>query len=100
IAEVSTAEFDDRRVDPAETVSYAVLTKRGAAESLAAVAGGPILFLPDVKDLRVDARAGEVSLSWIAPQGVAEVRVVRSLDAPPRTPRDGDRVPAALDHAV
>ena len=100
IAEVSTAEFDDRRVDPAETVSYAVLSKRGAAESLAAVAAGPILFLPDVADLRVDARAGEVSLSWIAPQGVAEVRVVRKLEAPPKNPRDGDRVAAGLDQSV
>ncbi|MDR3622275.1 MAG: fibronectin type III domain-containing protein [Paludisphaera borealis] len=100
IAEVSTAEFDDRRVEPAETVSYAVLSKRGAAESLAAVAAGPILFLPDVEDLRVATREGEVSLSWVVPRGATEVRVVRNQEAAPKNPRDGARVPAARDQAV
>ena len=58
IAEVSTCEFDDRHVKPGETVSYAVLAKRGEAESLAAVAAGPVIFLPDVQDVRVEPRDG------------------------------------------
>ena len=75
IAEVSTCEFEDRRVRPGETVSYAVLAKRGEAESLAAVAAGPVVFLPDVQDVRVEPREGVVELSWIPPHGAFEVRV-------------------------
>lgn len=100
IAEVSSAEFEDRHVEPGETVSYAVLSKRGAAESLAAVAAGPILFLPDVRDLRADPRETEVALSWTPPAGAVEVRVVRNRDSAPKNPRDGDRVPASFDHAI
>jgi len=100
IAEVSSAEYDDRRVEPGETVSYAVLTKRGTAESLAAVAAGPILFLPDVRDLRADPRETEVALTWEPPPGAVEIRVVRNREAAPKNPRDGDRVPAALDQAI
>lgn len=100
IAEVSSAEFDDRHVEPGETVSYAVLSKRGPAESLAAVAAGPILYLPDVRDLRADPRETEVALSWSPPPGAIEVRVVRNRDITPKTPRDGDRVPATLAEAV
>ena len=69
IAEVSTCEFEDRRVRPGETVSYAVLAKRGEAESLTAVAAGPVVFLPDVQDVRIEPREGVVELSWIPPTG-------------------------------
>ena len=68
IAEVSTSEFDDRHVKPGETVSYAVLAKRGEAESLAAIAVGPVIYLPDVQDVRVVPRKGEIELSWVPPQ--------------------------------
>ena len=77
IAEVSTCEFEDRRVKAGETVSYAVLAKRGEAESLAAVAAGPVLYLPDVQDVRVEPRERLVELSWIPPHGAFEIRVVR-----------------------
>ena len=77
IAEVSTCEFEDRHVKPGETVSYAVLAKRGEAESLTAVAVGPLIYLPDVQDVRVEPRAGEIELSWVPPHGVFEIRVVR-----------------------
>ncbi|WP_165229130.1 hypothetical protein [Aquisphaera insulae] len=100
IAEVSTCEYDDRHVRPGESVGYAVLGKRGEAESLAAVAVGPVVYLPDVEDVRVEPRQSEVELSWIPPHGVFEVRVVRKLGSPPEGPRDGTRIPAALDHAV
>jgi hypothetical protein len=100
IAEVSTCEFEDRRVKGGETVSYAVLGKRGEAESLAAVAAGPVLYLPDVQDVRVEPREGAVELSWIPPHGVFEVRVVRKRGAPPADPRDGDRIGSTLDQAL
>ncbi|WP_168221816.1 fibronectin type III domain-containing protein [Aquisphaera giovannonii] len=100
IAEVSTCEYDDRHVRPGESVGYAVLGKRGEAESLAAVAVGPVVYLPDVEDVRVEPRESEVELSWIPPAGVFEVRVVRKAGSPPEDPRDGERVPAALDHAI
>jgi hypothetical protein len=100
IAAVSTCEFEDRHVKPGETVSYAVLSRRGDAESLAAVAVGPVVYLPDVQDVRVDPRQGEIELSWIPPPGVFEVRVVRKLDSAPEGPRDGERVPCALDQAL
>jgi hypothetical protein len=100
IAEVSTAEFDDHHVAPGDTVGYAVLSKRGGAESIGAISLGPLVFLADVKDLRVDAREHEVELCWSPPRGVAEVRVVRKLGTPPSNPRDGARITAAPHHAV
>ena len=100
IAEVSTSEFDDMHVAPGETVGYAVLSKRGAAESAAAISLGPFLFLADVKDVRVEFRHREVELGWSLPRGVSEVRVIRKQGGPPRNPRDGDRIAAALDHAL
>jgi hypothetical protein len=100
IAEVSTCEFEDRRVRPGETVSYAVLARRGEAESLSAVAAGPVAFLPDVQDVRVEPREGVVELSWIPPHGAFEIRVIRRRGAPPSGPRDGDRVGASLDQAL
>jgi hypothetical protein len=100
IAEVSTCEFDDRHLRPGEPVSYAVRAKRGEAESLAAIASGPVVFLADVQDVRVEPRDGEVELSWIPPHGVFEVRVVRKQGLSPDGPRDGDRVSASLDQAL
>ncbi len=100
IAEVSTCEFEDRHVRPGDTVSYAVLAKRGDVESLAAVAAGPVIYLPDVREVRVEAREREIELSWIPPQGVHEIRLLRSFDSPPSGPRDGESVDAALDQAL
>ena len=100
IAEVSTSEFDDMHVAPGDTVGYAVLSKRGAAESVSAISLGPFLFLADVKDVRVEFRHREVELGWSLPRGVSEVRVIRKQGGPPRDPRDGIRIPAALDHAI
>jgi hypothetical protein len=100
IAEVSTTEFDDMHVAPGDTVGYAVLSKRGGVESIAAISLGPFVFLADVKDVRVEFRHQEVELGWSLPRGVTEVRVIRKRGGPPKTPRDGDRIPAALDHAL
>jgi hypothetical protein len=100
IAEVSTSEFDDMHVTPGDTVGYAVLSKRGKVESVAAISLGPFLFLADVKDVRVEFRNREVELGWCLPRGVSEVRVIRKQGGPPRNPRDGDRIPSAHDHAL
>ena len=100
IAEVSTCEYEDRHLKPGETISYAVLAKRGDAQSIGAVAAGPLVYLPDIQDLRVEPRAGEIELSWIPPHGVSEIRVVRKIGSPPAGPRDGVRVAATLDQAL
>ncbi|WP_165071715.1 J domain-containing protein [Paludisphaera rhizosphaerae] len=100
IAETAGAEFLDQTVEPGSTVSYAVLSRRGQAESLAAVAAGPIVFLPDVRNLRAEAGDGAITLSWDAPPGAAEIRVVRNAEVVPRTPRHGDRIAAAHDSAL
>jgi hypothetical protein len=100
IAEVSTSEFDDMHVTPGDTVGYAVRSKRNGVESIAAISLGPVVYLADVKDVRVEFRHQEVELGWSLPRGVSEVRVIRKQDGPPKTPRDGARIPAALDHAL
>ena len=69
IAEVAAPEFDDLHVTPGDTVGYAVLSKRGPAESIAAISLGPFVFLADVKDVQVSAGEHEVALSWRPPAG-------------------------------
>jgi hypothetical protein len=100
IAEISTTEFDDTHVTPGDTVGYAVLSKRGGVESVTAISLGPFLFLADVKNVRIEFRHSEVELAWLPPRGVSEVRVIRKKGAPPKDPRDGDRLTPALDHAL
>ena len=100
IAEVSTCEFDDTHVTPGDTVGYAVLSRRGGVESVAAISLGPFVFLADVKDVRVELREREVELAWSPPRGVSEVRVIRKQGGPPTNPtrRRPDR--RGLDHAL
>jgi hypothetical protein len=100
IAVTAACEFDDLLVTPGDTVGYAVLSQRGEVESIAAISLGPLVFLADVKDVRVAVREHEVELSWSPPRGVGEVRVVRKADTPPAGPRDGDRIASALDQAL
>jgi hypothetical protein len=101
IAEVGTCEFDDTLLTPGETVGYAVLSRRGGVDSVAAVSlAGPVVFLADVKDVRVELREQEVDLTWSPPRGISEVRVIRKRGGPPTSPRDGDRITSAADHAV
>jgi len=100
IAEVSTIEFDDTHATPGDTVGYAILSKRGGTESVSAISLGPFVFLADVKDVRVDFRQQLVELAWQPPRGVSEIRVIRKQGAPPRDPRDGDRIATAIDHAL
>jgi hypothetical protein len=100
IAEVSTCEFDDTHATPGETVGYAVMSKRGGVESVTAISLGPFVFLADVKDVRVELHQHEVELAWTLPRGVSDVRVIRKQGGPPKNPRDGERLPVALDHAL
>jgi hypothetical protein len=100
IAEVSASEFDDMHVPPGDTVGYAVVSKRGGVESTTAISLGPFVFLADVTDVRLEFRHQEVELAWALPRGVTEVRVIRKRGGPPKNARDGDRLPAALDHAL
>jgi hypothetical protein len=100
IAEISTSEYDDVHAAPGSAVGYAVLSKRGGVESITAISLGPLIFLPDVKDVRVDFRDQEVELVWSPPRGVSEVRVVRKRGSPPRDPRDGERLATAIDHLI
>jgi hypothetical protein len=100
IAEVSTCEFDDTHATPGDTVGYAVLSKRGGVESVTAISLGPFVYLADVKDVRVELHHHEVELAWTLPRGVSDVRVIRKQGGPPKDPRDGERIPAALDHTL
>ena len=100
IAEVSTCEFDDTHATPGDNVGYAVLSKRGGTESISAISLGPFVFLADVKDVRVDFRPDVIELAWQPPRGVSEIRVIRKRGAPPRDPRDGDRIATAIDHTL
>ena len=77
-----------------------MLSKRGGVESVAAISLGPFVFLADVKDVRVEFAHHEGRAGWSLPRGVSEVRVIRKQGGPPKNPRDGDRLPAALDHAL
>lgn len=100
VAEVTAPEYDDTDVIPGESVSYAVLSKRGAAESIAATAVGPILLLGAVADVQVEAGDREVALSWKLPERACAVRVVRKLGSAPTGPQDGDRLETLRDRVV
>jgi hypothetical protein len=100
IAEISTSEYDDMHAAPGDIVGYAVLSKRGGVESMTAISLGPLIFLSDVKDVRVEFRDQEIELVWSPPRGVSEVRVVRKQGSPPRDPRDGERLATAIDHLL
>ena len=99
IAEVTEPTYDDPDVVPGTSVSYAILTKRGKIESVAAVAVGPMFLLGEVTGLAADARQREVDLSWTPPKNASEVRVARKRGSPPRGPLDGEYVEATLDQA-
>ncbi len=100
IAEISTSEYEDMHAIPGDTVGYAVLSKRGGVESITAISLGPLIYLSDVKDVRVEFRDQEVELVWSPPRGVSEVRVVRKRGSLPRDPRDGERLATAIDHLL
>ena len=85
---------------PATRSATPYSSKRNGVESVVAISNGPFIFLADVKDIRVEFREREVELGWSAPRGISDVRVIRKQGGPPKTPRDGDRLPAALDHAL
>ena len=99
VGESTAPEFEDPDVTPGTSVAYAVLTRRGETESVAAVGVGPVFLLGEVQQVRVDSRSREVDLSWTPPRGVSEVRVVRKRGSPPHGPADGERVESTVDQA-
>ena len=100
IAETEAPEYVDTRIHPGDVVSYAVLSKRGETESVAAVSLGPIYLLADVTEVRAETRAHEVELTWSMPPKAHQVRVVRKRGGAPTGPNDGDRVEALAQRAV
>jgi hypothetical protein len=101
IAEVSSCEFEDTQLTPGEMVGYAVLTRRGGVNSVAAIGMvKPVVFFADVRDVRVELDKQDVKISWSPPHGVTDVRVIRKRGEPPTRPQDGDRIPADVDQAI
>jgi hypothetical protein len=86
-------------VTPGESVSYAVLSRRGGVDSVGAVAVGPIILVGEVRDVRVEVRSRAVDLSWSLPAAAAEVRVIRKRGSAPTGPKDGDRVESLREEA-
>ena len=100
VAETAQAEAEDRGARPGESVGYAVFAVRGEAASKAAATAGPIAVLPDVLDLRVEARSGEVALSWTLPDRASGVRLVRNHARRPVDPKAGEAVEAHPTGAI
>ena len=100
VAQVAESECQDRGVRPGESVGYAVFATRGDAASRSAATAGPIPILPDVRDLRVEARSGEVALSWTLPDHASGVRVLRNLRQRPAHDRDGETLEALPTRAI
>ena len=101
IAEVSASEFDDMHVPPGDTVGYAVLSKRSVRRIDDRHLAGALRVSGRCElTCGVEFRHQEVELAWALPRGVTEVRVIRKSGTPPKNARDGDRLPAALDHAL
>ncbi len=94
VIETADSEAEDRGIRAGEPVGYAVFAIRGEAASRVGATGGPLAVLPDVADLRVEARSGEVSLSWTLPDRAVGVRAVRNARHRPAHPGDGDPVAA------
>jgi hypothetical protein len=100
VAEVAATEWEDPNPTPGDSFGYAVFSTRHSVSSLQGVSAGPFLVAEDVRDVRVEARAGEVRLSWSAPPGMLGVRVVRKPGAPVEGPRDGIPIEALGDSAL
>jgi hypothetical protein len=98
-ADVDGTEFVDAVPRLGETVGYAVYGRRHDVESRQAATTGPHLLIGEVSDVRVESRSGEIDISWTAPAGAVDVRVVRKLGAPPHGADDGDLVETARGHA-
>ncbi len=100
VAETAEAECEDRGIRPGESAGYAVFAVRGEVISKSGAVAGPIDHLPEVADLRVEARSGEVALTWILPDRASGVRVVRNDRRRPAHDRDGEPVAALPGGAV
>jgi hypothetical protein len=100
VADVDAAEWTDTSPQPGESFGYAVFATRHGVSSPSGVSAGPFLAADDVRDVRIEARSGEVRLSWTPPEGILGVRVVRKPGAPVEGPRDGLPIEATEDGAL
>lgn len=100
VAEVAATEWEDTTAGPGESLGYAVFAQRQGVSSLLGVSAGPFVRADDVRDVRVEARRGEVALSWTRPPGAIGVRVVRKPGTPVVSPRDGIPIETLDDGAL
>ena len=100
VAETDEAQAEDRGVRAGESAGYAVYAVRGESCSKLGATAGPVEVLPEVADLRVEARGGEVALTWVLPDRASGVRVVRNPRRRPIHVRDGEVVEALPGGAV
>ncbi|MDX2039389.1 MAG: hypothetical protein SFX72_22275 [Isosphaeraceae bacterium] len=77
LAQVASAEFEDREPPEGESVFYAVFSVRGAVVSRQGAAFGPLTIVPEVSDLRAETRSREVLLTWKLPAKAIGARVTR-----------------------
>jgi hypothetical protein len=99
VAEVDATECLDAAPRLGDVVGYAIYSRRHEVDSRQGVVSGPHLLMGEVSDARIEARSGEIDLSWTAPAGAADVRVVRKMGAPPKGPDDGEVVETSRGHA-
>jgi hypothetical protein len=99
VAETEATDCRDPSASAGEIVGYAAFSRRGGIDSVAPAVVGPVIILADVQDVRVDARSGEVELSWRMPRGASGVRVTRTQGKAPSGPDDGTRIDALPDGA-
>lgn len=100
VGDFTGIEGEDAAVAPGEVVGYGVFAVRGAAASVQGATAGPLVVTAEVADVRVDVRSREVRLTWTAPPGVQEIRVVRKPGGPPTGPEDGTPLRVDQDRAV
>ena len=100
VGEVADSAFEDRSVQPGESVGYAVFAVRGEATSKLIAAVGLLDARPEVVNLRAAARSGEIALSWTLPDHATGVRVVRNPGRRPLDESDGEAVPTLPTGAV
>ncbi len=100
VAETDATEWQDADASAGLSFGYAVFSIRNGSCSLLGVSAGPFVVAEDVRDVRMEARKGEVRLSWIPPEGALGVRVVRKPGAPVEGPRDGVPISAKTDGAI
>ncbi|MBA3532714.1 MAG: hypothetical protein H0T73_12385 [Ardenticatenales bacterium] len=102
VATVSGTLYDDAGAEIGLPLFYAVFAVReGVTSREAAILAEPLLRIEKVRHVVKYVADGQVKLHWKVSANVAEVVVVRSDRAYPRSPQEGERVPLlGRDQAV